>query len=117
MTIIVKTRKGNGRIVTSCRLSGLSIEKDDATTDSDPVSNPARRVILSFGSLDHKVPGLFTKISPSGGQTLHHSYLELWFEKQSLADLAYDSLNKAVRKAKIRRGKKLREHLTRIASM
>ena len=39
-------RKGNdkGEIVTSCRLSGLIVEKDNEISEKESSSNPARRL-------------------------------------------------------------------------
>ena len=109
-------RKGNdkGEIVTSCRLSGLIVEKDNEISEKESSSNPARRLCLTYESLDSDLPGLFTLGEKE--HVLYHSHIELWFEKQALADIAYESLSKFIRKAKAKRGKNLREYLVKLTS-
>lgn len=112
-----KTAGGNGRIVTSCLLSCLTVEKDN---QPEYTSSPARRLMLGYSSLDANVPGVFVA-SPSGDvenktygknsdrkNNLVSSQMDLWFENEEAADAAYLVLAVKVRKARSRRGKYLR---------
>jgi len=110
----------NGRIITSCLVSNLSIEKDKSQYTSN--LSTARRVLLRHSSPDTTPPGVFslddesntttTTNSASKKNTIHSS-MDLWFEDKVAADRAYDGLLNRITKERSRRGKRLREALSR----
>jgi hypothetical protein len=106
---------GEGRVITSCRLSCLTLRKD--TTALTNSSSPARRLLVAHSSLDPRLPSLFLLDSsnrrsnsargPSlgpDGLRLTRSRMDLWFEDSNAAGHAYKVLSSKIAKARARRG-------------
>jgi len=94
----------------------LKVERDKQDREVTNSSNPARRLNLTYETLEADTPGLFRCIdSESKPDKLRRSHLELWFEKPSLANYAFDSIYRMIEKSKGKRGKHLREHLVKLA--
>ena len=101
---------GNGRVVSSCRLSCLRAEKDDPPAEES--ASPARRLLLSFASSSPTYPGVFIPedISfgvPRNSVRLTRSRMDLWFEDETAAGHAFKVLSAKITKARARRGHKI----------
>ena len=109
---------GEGRVITSCRLSCLALRKD---TSSQATNNsPARRLLVAHASLDPRLPALFSLDSSSNirrnnnsrhgpslgpdGLRLTRSRMDLWFEDSNAAGHAYKVLSSKIAKARAKRG-------------
>ena len=105
---------GNGRVVSSCRLTCLQAEKDDPPTEESQA--PARRILLSYASSDPNHPVLFTPEDVPFGATrntvrLTRSRMDLWFEDEKAAGHAFKVLSARITKARSRRGHTLSDVL------
>jgi len=122
LVVPAKGTTGNGRIISCCRISGLSVMKDDAAKSGKDrkSNNPARRLCLTYETLETFPPGLFTTQEDNSAlkkkRVVHTSYLDLWFQKQSSVDFAYATLQSKIKKARSKRGKVLRNHLNHLAT-
>jgi len=100
---------GNGKIVTSCQLSCLSIERDKPTVIH---TSPARRLILTCTSLNQTPPGVFKNITQTSNKNtnlLWQSRMDLWFEDEDSCENAYDGLWLKILKTRCKRGKCFRD--------
>lgn len=105
---------GNGRVVTSCELAQVRVEKDPIPS-SGSVSS-ARRLLISYIGFDSKPPGLFEiserPIEKFLGPFVHLqvflSFLDVWFEDERAADQAYSAMSFKIAEAKSKRGNRLR---------
>lgn len=106
---------GEGRVITSCRLSCLTVRKDSTSLASN--NTPARRLLVAHSSLDPRLPALFLQDSSSrrsssgrgpslgpDGLRLTRSRMDLWFEDSNAAGHAYKVLSSKIAKARARRG-------------
>ena len=101
---------GNGRVVSSCRLSCLRAEKDDPPAGES--ASPARRLLLSFASSSPTSPGVFIPEdipfgAPRNTVRLTRSRMDLWFEDETAAGHAFKVLSAKIMKARARRGHKI----------
>merc|ERR1711983_307823 len=125
---------GNGKIVTSCQLSCLSVERDKPTVIH---TSSARRLILLCTSFSKKPPGVFKMESNAPPKTLTRiksntnilnlhrdqkslihddnsnilwrSRMDLWFEDEDSVDSAYEALILKIFKARCKRGRLFRD--------
>ena len=107
---------GEGRVITSCRLSCLTVRKDSTSLANN--NTPARRLLIAHSSLDPRLPALFLQDSSSSrrsssgrgpslgpdGLRLTRSRMDLWFEDSNAAGHAYKVLSSKIAKARARRG-------------
>jgi hypothetical protein len=106
---------GEGRVITSCRLSCLTVRKDSTSLANN--NTPARRLLVAHSSLDPRLPALFLQDSSSrrsssgrgpslgpDGLRLTRSRMDLWFEDSNAAGHAYKVLSSKIAKARARRG-------------
>ena len=106
---------GNGRVVTSCKISCLLAEKDESPEVES--ASPARRLFLTQFSLESKVSGLFRVDKTDLEQRdtsrdevrVRRTCVDLWFEDAHAAGKAYKTLCSKILKARSRRGKKIKE--------
>lgn len=104
---------GNGRVVTSCELAQVRIEKDPVPSSG---SSPARRLLMSYVGFESTPPGLFAlaerPIEKFLGPFVHFqifiSYLDVWFEDSHSVERAYNAMSRKIAEAKSRRGNYLR---------
>eukprot|EP00980_Cylindrotheca_fusiformis_P011702 scaffold2783_cov129-Cylindrotheca_fusiformis.AAC.3 len=104
-----RSSSGDGRVVTSCRLENLVIQKD---TEDLPASTSARRLIVSHDGEDPIPPGLFLfeatpKARQEGvfvGVEKFRSSVDIWFEDQRALDLAFLKVDRIISLAKAHRG-------------
>ena len=107
---------GDGRVVSSCPMERISIAKDAADARADTA---ARRLIVSHDSVATKPPGLFmfdeNPKNQDVGSLVHlkqwRSSLDIWFEDNNAATLAFQKVEKAIEKAKIHRGRGIQRYL------
>lgn len=107
---------GEGRVITSCRLSCLALRRDTSSQGNN--NSPARRILVAHASLDPRVPALFNldtsnsrrinsrrgpNLGPDGLQ-LTRSRMDLWFEDSNAAGHAYKVLSNKIAKARAKRG-------------
>lgn len=107
---------GEGRVITSCRLSCLALRRDTSSQGNN--NSPARRILVAHASLDPRVPALFNldssnsrrinsrrgpNLGPDGLQ-LTRSRMDLWFEDANAAGHAYKVLSNKIAKARAKRG-------------
>ncbi|KAL7426986.1 hypothetical protein ACHAXM_000700 [Skeletonema potamos] len=106
---------GEGRVITSCRLSCLALRKDTSLASNN---TPARRLLVAHSSLDPRLPALFLLDSSSSrrgnsgqgpslgpdGLRLTRSRMDLWFEDSNAAGHAYKVLSSKIAKARAKRG-------------
>jgi len=105
---------GNGRIITACSLSKLNVENDVQNESSD---SPARRLLLSHEWFEKMPPSLFLLeekpcdklLGPFARVQSYRSCMDLWFEDENAADRAYKIIDTKLKKAKSRRGNRIRE--------
>lgn len=105
-----------GRVITSCRLERLLVQKDTVVDDSGP---PARRLMLSHHWFDLDPPPLFLfdaipepdAYGPFVRRKPVASGLDVWFEDQRAADRAYQILMSQIFTAKARRGARIKKYL------
>ncbi|KAG7364009.1 hypothetical protein IV203_037211 [Nitzschia inconspicua] len=112
-----KRSRGEGRVVTRCKLEDLIIEKDpdDARTDTT-----ARRLIVINYNTDLKPPGLFQfgkapnpeEQGPFYKVKRWKSGLDIWFENSHALSLAYEKVGQSIAKAKAERGSFIRRYLS-----
>jgi hypothetical protein len=114
---VKKDSGGNGRVITSCPLCCITVEKDDSA-DILQSQSPARRLLLTHFSPDTKSPGLFVIDTSDRDQLVNNddvqitrSAMDLWFEDSNAAAKALKALNSKIVKARSRRGHKIREAL------
>mmetsp|Transcript_17525 Transcript_17525/g.25932 ORF Transcript_17525/g.25932 Transcript_17525/m.25932 type:complete len:1277 (-) Transcript_17525:60-3890(-) len=107
---------GNGRVVSACYLTSVSVERDDSPPAGN--SSPARRLLVVHRSLDDKSPGLFLleKTSPVSCGPFNRlerckSTLDVWFEDENSAEHAYRVMSMKLGRAMSKRGNRLREKL------
>ena len=108
---------GEGRVITSCKLSCLAVKKD--TTVMANNNTPARRLLLQHSSLDQDPPPLFVLDSssdkkPSYGPdrlSLARSRVDLWFEDSNACSVAWKALAGKIAKARAKRGARIRSAL------
>jgi len=107
---------GEGRVITSCRLSCLALRKDTSSLANN--NTPARRLLVAHSSLDPRLPALFlldsssSRRSNSGrgpslgpdGLRLTRSRMDLWFEDSNAAGHAYKVISSKIAKARAKRG-------------
>jgi len=110
---------GNGRVVSSCRLTCLRAEKDDPPTEES--QSPARRLLLSYASSDRIHPVLFTPEDVPFRATrntvrLTRSRMDVWFEDEKAAGHAFKVLSARITKARSRRGHRLSDVLIKEGS-
>lgn len=105
---------GNGRVVTSCKLSCLLAEKDESPEVES--ASPARRLFLTQFSLESKAAGLFridkADLEPKNSKDevrITRTGVDLWFEDVTSAGKAYKSLCSKILKARSKRGKRIKE--------
>lgn len=108
---------GNGRIISSSRLASLQIERDAPPGQGN--KSPARRLHLTYSSLDLKPPNIFAADeTPSIGMrrnsvVLNRSRLDLWFEDETAAGQTLRVLLAKIAKARAGRGDKIRHVMLR----
>ena len=105
---------GNGRVVTSCKLSCLLAEKDESPEVES--ASPARRLFLTQFSLESKASGLFkrdkTDLETKDNRDevrITRTCVDLWFEDVNAAGKAYKALCSKILKARSKRGKRIKE--------
>lgn len=111
-----KHSSGDGRVVTSCKLEHLVVEKDP---DDARMDTSARRLIVVYDSTDLKAPGLFRfekppKPRPEGpfiGVQRWRSSLDVWFEDSRAVQLAYSKVNQKIGESRSHRGYVIRQYL------
>ena len=108
---------GDGRVITSCYTECLNAEHDPEGHKSPA---PARRLLLSHMSYERSVPpGLFlydkapqtSELGPFLRLQPYVSHLDVWFEHQRAADMAYKILSTQVFQAKANRGRRIQAFL------
>jgi len=107
--------EGNGRIVMSCRLSCLKVEKDKPVNANN--GSTACRLMLSYASHDSNPPGIFfitqnTVDDDKLGTRFTLGRLDVWFEDAKSAGHAFKVLALKILKAKSDRGSGIRDALT-----
>lgn len=112
-----KLTSGDGRVVTSCRLEHLVVDKDpeDARMDTS-----ARRLIVVYESTDLKAPGLFcfektpspTSHGPFVDVQCWRSSLDVWFEDSRAVQLAFSKVIQKISESKAHRGIQIRRYLS-----
>ncbi len=104
--------------MSSCPLEQLNVFED--TNPPAPGGSPARRLLLNHHGFDLKEPpGLFLwEMQPSDEQIgpfirvqISRSSLDLWFEDENASNHAYHAIQAKIRKAKARRGNRIRDLL------
>jgi hypothetical protein len=111
-----KRSTGEGRVVTSCKLEDLIIEKDP---DDARVDTTARRLIVINHNADLKPPGLFQfgkapkpqEQGPFYQVKRYKSALDIWFEDSRALSLAYGRVEQRIAQAKAQRGSVIRRYL------
>jgi|AntRauTorckE5430_2_1112549.scaffolds.fasta_scaffold06657_3 hypothetical protein len=103
---------GYGRVITICPLACLMAESYDTQENE----SSAQRLLLTHFSLEKHIPGLFiaekSDISPEVDDIrIIRSCLDIWFEDSNSATKAHKALCSRIFKARIERGKKIREAL------
>eukprot|EP00984_Skeletonema_dohrnii_P022297 scaffold11431_cov85-Skeletonema_dohrnii-CCMP3373.AAC.1 len=107
---------GEGRVITSCRLSCLALRRDTSSQANN--NSPARRLLVAHASLDPHLPALFSLDASSSrrsnsrrgpslgpdGLRLTMSRMDLWFEDSNAAGHAYKVLSSKIAKARAKRG-------------
>jgi len=107
---------GEGRVITSCRLSCLALRRDTSSQANN--NSPARRLLVAHASLDPHLPALFSLDASSSrrsnsrrgpslgpdGLRLTRSRMDLWFEDSNAAGHAYKVLSSKIAKARAKRG-------------
>lgn len=107
-----------GRIITSCLLERLSVEKDEVAGDAGP---PARRLLLLHKWFNPKPPTFFVFdakpeyeiYGPFIRAKPFTSNLDVWFEDQSTSDHAFRVLTSQMFAAKAKRGSRVEKFLNR----
>ena len=109
---------GDGRVVASCYTERVQVDTDP---DGDKNPSSARRLFLSHTTFEPKTPpGLFMfddapKPAPEVGPFVrvqpYVSRLDVWFEHQRAADLAYKILSTHIFQAKANRGRRIQAFL------
>ena len=115
--LLVHRSGGDGRVVTSCKLAQVHVEKD--TTPSAATGSSARRLLISHDSFDKKPPGLFlfdespleSNVGPFKQLRKTRSSLDVWFEDDNASEQAFSVLEAKIAKAKAKRGNRLRDKL------
>ena len=117
--ILTETVRGdsgsNGRVITSCPLSNIIVQNDDALDQQSASS--ARRLYLVHFSPELSPPRLFEVDSADGHASngnevsITRSELGLWFEDSNASTKAYKALWTRINKARSKRGQKIREAL------
>ena len=109
---------GEGRVITTCKLSCLAAKKDTAVLANN--STPARRLLLQHSSIDRKPPALFVLESSSSDKkpsygpeklSLTRSRVDLWFEDSNACSVAWKALAGKIAKARAKRGSKIKAAL------
>jgi hypothetical protein len=108
---------GEGRVITACKLSCLSVKKDTTVLPNN--NTPARRLLLQHSSLDREAPPLFNLESDSSGKPpfgserlcLARSRVDLWFEDSNACSVAWKALAGKIAKARAKRGSRIRSAL------
>jgi len=122
---------GNGRIVTSCRLSCINVDRDEQNSNgetkaSDSGGSSARRLLLTLFSPVPTPPGIFVAdpqekntasntSSASGGRDnvrITRSSKDIWFEDSNSAEQAFKALCSKIAKARSKRGHNIRQFLS-----
>jgi len=109
--------RGEGRVVTTCKLENLTLDKDP---DDARVDTSARRLILVFESPDLKPPGMFrfekrpqpTQVGPFSRVERWKSSLDVWFEDSNALQIAFSRVDETIVKAKANRGNCIRRYLS-----
>ena len=109
--------RGEGRVVTICKLENLALEKDP---DDARVDTSARRLILICESPDLKSPGMFRfekkpqpkQIGPFSHVERWKSSLDIWFEDSNALQIALCKVDEGIAKAKANRGDFIRRYLS-----
>jgi hypothetical protein len=112
-----KHSSGHGRVVTSCKLEHLIVDKDP---DDARMDTSARRLIVVYDSTDLKAPGLFRFERPPKPRSegpftcvqRWRSSLDVWFEDSRAVQLAYSKVNQKIGESKAHRGHLIRRYLT-----
>eukprot|EP00977_Amphora_coffeiformis_P002979 scaffold569_cov165-Amphora_coffeaeformis.AAC.12 len=109
---------GDGRVVASCYAERVQVGMDP---EGDRNPSPARRLFLSHATFEPMTPpGLFMydnapKPAPEVGPFIkvqpYVSRLDVWFENQRAADLAYKILSTHIFQAKANRGRRVQAFL------
>jgi len=121
---------GNGRIVTSCRLSCINVDRDeqhsnDGSKTGDSAGSSARRLLLTLFSPVPTPPGIFVadpqetnttnngSISSGGRDNVRitRSSKDIWFEDSNSAEQAFKALCSKIAKARSKRGHNIRQFL------
>ena len=105
-----------GRVITACPLERIWVEQDSAPDEG----SPARRLLLSYTWFDKTPPDLFlfdalpeTKMHrPFLRPEAWTSRLDVWFEDQHTADLAFSILATEIFVSKSSRGQRVQEFLS-----
>jgi hypothetical protein len=109
--------RGEGRVVTICKLENLALDKDP---DDARVDTSARRLILICESPDLKSPGMFRfekkpqpkQIGPFSHVERWKSSLDVWFEDGNALRIAFSKVDESIAKAKANRGDFIRRYLS-----
>lgn len=112
-----KASRGNGRVITKCKLESLAAERDAPDARADTA---ARRLILAHSNFDTASPGLFLfgtppKVKDEGAfirQQQFRSSLDIWFEDNRAVSMATRKMDENIQKAKIYRGMRLFRYLS-----
>lgn len=111
--------RGDGRVVTSCPLERLLVERDPDDARADTA---ARRLIVTYDGSDTSPPGLFVvdsdegapKVQDDGPLTKLRNYsssLDVWFEDNKAVTLAFNKVQESIAAAKIHRGHRIQRYL------
>ena len=114
--------RGDGKVVTSCPLERLSVEKDPDDARADTA---ARRLIVNYDGPDSTPPGLFVidsdevpKVQDNGPLTRlpnYRSSLDVWFEDNKAVTLAFNKVQEGITAAKTYRGYRIKRYLAQDA--
>ena len=108
---------GYGRVVSCCPLSCLMAVSHDSPDIG--MQSTARRLLLTHYSPERQPPGLFVAENKADADCqndeviINRSCLDIWFEDSNSAAKAHKSLCSRIFKARIERGKEIRESLPR----
>jgi hypothetical protein len=111
-----KRSTGEGRVVTSCKLEDLIIEKDP---DDARVDTSARRMIVINYNPDLKPPAMFQFGKPPKPEEKGPFYrvkrwksaLDIWFEDGKALQFAFSKTEQKIAQAKAERGSFIRRYL------
>ena len=112
-----RNSSGDGRIVTSCPLEQLEVDKDP--DDQVSMESTARRLIISYFDYGMKPPGMFffeeepkvQEIGPFNKVVQWESTLDVWFEDDRAANHALGIIQGKINLHRAERGNRMRRYL------